>query len=363
MSYIASYPYSTIFYTFILIFSVLFAFLAQIVAKRVSANIMIGIIVLILSITAGLRSSMVGLDTMQYIRIIESTSSTYSGELYYRYFEIGFQILIKILMFLVKEPHYVLLLISLITNSLIIRTLWFFREKISFSLSIFCYITMFYFETYNILRQWLAIAIIFFAIRYLLKSRYVLFLIFVIIASTIHYSAIISLVFIPIHLFIKKKLSFNIILTFLITIPLALFGMKTFIGNYSYYLNSNISFGSKNINFGLSFIVNLGIIIFSLFLYLKKEYKFSDSNFQKQIIFICLIGQLMSILGYIYMFAGRIASYATVYQIILFSMMSKTKTLSIIIKFVIVLLGLYLFYTGLNISSQGQMPYKLSIFD
>lgn len=318
------------------------------------------LIIMILSIVGGLRDSTVGKDTWAYIQMIESSNISYSGELFYQYTEKGFQILIKLLIYILNEPQYVLISISLLTNGLIISTCWFFREKINFSLSVFCFITMFYFETYNILRQWLAIAIIFFAFRYLIRSKYGLFIAFVFIAYGIHSSAIICLLFIPTHMFIMKRIP--VIYTIIIIVFLVfsgrllnLTGISSTIESYEYYIQE---MGSTNGNFGLLFLARLGILLFSVFLYLKKEYIFEDKIFQKQIITINVLGVLLSTLGYIYMFAGRIATYATVFQIFLFAMISRTKTFSIISILMIIVLGLYLFYGGLNNSSQGQMPYR-----
>ncbi|OME82138.1 hypothetical protein BK120_15820 [Paenibacillus sp. FSL A5-0031] len=360
MNFIVSFPYSAIFYSGILFFCVIFSLLAQFSNRKLFARYMIMFVVLTLSIVAGLRGSMVGKDTWAYLQIIESTSISYSGELFYQYTEQGFQILIRLLMFVLNEPHYVLFSIALLTNSLIISTCWIFRERMNFALSVFCYITMFYFETYNISRQWLAIAIIFFAFRYLIRSKYGVFIAFIIIAFSIHNSAIICLLFIPIHMFFMKKLPIIYALIIILSLIfsgkiLNITGISSTIENYGYYINE---IGSTNGNFGLLFLARLGIFLFAIFLYLKNEYKYEDNIFQKQIIAVSFLGLLMSILGYMYMFAGRIATYATVFQILLFAMISRTKTFSFISILMIIILGIYLFYGGLNNSSQGQMPYK-----
>lgn len=361
MNYVTNFPYSAIFYSFVLVFSVLFAFAAQIVKNKITSKIMMLMVVLILSLTAGFRDSTVGIDTEAYIRIIQSTSPFYSGELYYKYVDIGFQILVKLLLQLLSDPHYVLFCVSLITNALIISTIWQLKDKISFSISIFIYITFFYFETFNILRQWLAIAIIFFAFRYLIRSKYVFFTTFVLIASTIHLSAIIAMVFIPIHVLVEKKSNIKIkiigiLITLAMTIAFIIFGYEILIGKYIHYL-SNIGF--YNGNLGLLFLVRLALLVFAVFLYLKRDFTFNDIVFQKLIISISVFGLFISVFSYMYLYAGRIATYATSFQILLYSMMNKTKSLSLIIKFIIIPLGLYLFYTGLVHSTHGQMPYKV----
>src|SRR5699024_10351989 len=93
------------------------------------------------------------------------------------------------------------------TNYLIVKSLWHFKDKVNFTLSTFLFFTIYYFQTYNITRQWLAIAIVFFAIKYLFSNKYIKYLLIVLVASTIHSSAIITLSFIPLHVWVTRKLS------------------------------------------------------------------------------------------------------------------------------------------------------------
>lgn len=148
-------------YSIILIISVSFSYIAQNSRSKTISKIFVVLVIIILSLIAGLRDVSVGIDTHAYIRAIISASYTYSGELFYRYYEIGFGILLKTLVYILKDPHYVILFISIVTNALIIKTLWRYRGDYSFSFSIFLYYTLYYFETFNISRQYLAISIIF----------------------------------------------------------------------------------------------------------------------------------------------------------------------------------------------------------
>lgn len=357
MNYIREYPFSALFYLCILLFSLLFSFVAQTSKNSMIKKISVLFLVSIISLAAGMRGVSVGKDTAAYYRIIELTSIDFTS---YNYLEIGFRILINSLSYIAREPKYVILIISFITNALIISTLWKFRAKVSFTISVFCYITMFYFETFNILRQWLAIALIFFAFRYLFKSQYLIYVFFVIVAYLIHVSAIIGLVFIPIVMLVSKKISFKNKIFTVVSLFILLILINYFMSfnNVFEKYQDNYLQHSLNVNLGLYFYVRLFIILFTIYTIIKKDYSDIELSFNKQILIISIFGLLMSTLGYMYMFVGRISTYATSFDIILFSIICRTKSNSLMIKILVIIIGLYLFYLGLSNSSQGQMPYN-----
>ena len=365
MNYIFIYPYSTLFYSLIMIISLFFAFIAQKSKTTKMQRIFVALVILSLALPAGLRDSSVGKDTWAYIRAFQSASAGYQGELFYTYYENGFSLLIKILIMILKEPYYVNLFISILTNILIIKTLWTFRNNLSFSFSIFLYYTLYYFETYNILRQYLAIAIIFFGTKFLLDKKYVIFLAFVLLASSIHRSAIIGILYIPIDILIKKKLLYRhkiLILFFILSFAffhnyvLDAIGLKSVFNKYiTYYIHKS----GINVNLGFFFVVRLAIIFFSLYVLRKKG--FIDYEFSKFIILLNLLGTILTMSGYIYTFTGRIGTYFLFNEIIFWSMLIKIKDkpLALLLKIVFVMLNLFILFSNLNGSTQGQMPYKI----
>ena len=353
---------------FVLSFACLFAFIAQKTNNKKVSRLLVVFVILTLTIPAGLRHFSVGKDTWGYIRAIESASNYYNGELFYTYYDFGFQLLMIILINIVREPNFVVLIIALITNILIIKTLWQYKDKISFSISIFCYITMYYFQTYNIMRQWLAIAIIFFAFRYLIKEKYGWFSFWIIIATSIHLSAIICFSFIPIYIFVVKKTSLKykvitsaltfIFLVFLYYAASALGLIYNIENKYQYYINGA---DFQNLNFGFYFILRIFVIVLALFLLYKNDYRSKDNIFVKIVIIFSFLGTLLTMLSYVYPYVGRIGTYAMIFEILLFSIICKTKSFNLLLKYSIILLGIYLFVSNLIISEQGQMPYKLFI--
>lgn len=82
---------------------------------------------------------------------------------------------------------------ALFTQIFMVLGIWNFKEKVSPSVALLVYYCTFYFRTYNIFRQALAVAIVFYSIGNLLNKKYTRFLVAVIIAGFFHTSAYISL--------------------------------------------------------------------------------------------------------------------------------------------------------------------------
>ncbi|MGN7941312.1 EpsG family protein [Virgibacillus sp. 6R] len=113
----------------------------------------------------------------------------------------GFSILQMILKNITEDPQLLLFITAFVTNLLIGITLYKYSRNIEISL--YVYITSGLFTvSMNGIRQFLAASIIFFSLKYLLKGEFKFYLIFVLIASTFHQSA---LILIPIYFIVRRK--------------------------------------------------------------------------------------------------------------------------------------------------------------
>ncbi len=116
-------------------------------------------------------------------------------------FERGFSVLIWIIGVINKNPQFIVFITSLINVTCVVYSL----KKYSnfFSLSIYLYITtMMYYSAFNGIRQWIASVIIFLAFKYVVDRNFKRYLIFVLIASLIHISA---LIMIPVYFIVNFK--------------------------------------------------------------------------------------------------------------------------------------------------------------
>lgn len=147
--------------------------------------------VVALSLGAGLRNDNVGLDTYQYISAFKTNFSVI-----WLFKETGFREISRLLMNAFSgNTTCLLLLYAAVTNALILYRLWDFRKDCSYSYMAFLYITLHYMNTLNIMRQYIAIAIVFFATRFLEKKGYIKFWLAVLLASVFHSSALLGLFF------------------------------------------------------------------------------------------------------------------------------------------------------------------------
>lgn len=139
----------------------------------------------------------VGVDYESYVWIfqyIEQGKSVYTEQLY--------QLLNKSVSLIGGTQYHVFAIASAITLGLIFNTI--FKHSINPSMSIFLFVAMGYlFSSFNILRQYISIAIIFFAVRFIFDNKFLPFLALVMIAILFHKTAV---VMIPLFFILRLRL-------------------------------------------------------------------------------------------------------------------------------------------------------------
>ncbi len=163
-------------------------------------------------------------DTYFYMHSFKITEFTweqidFSGDF-------GFNIYQLLLQKLSRDPQILIFTTALITNLLIVVVLYKYSRM--FELAVFVYIASGMFTTsMNGIRQYLAAAIVFFSTKYLLNGDFKKYVLIILLASTVHKSA---LVLLPIYFIVRReawtKVTF-ILLTLSIFIVL---GFNTFSG-------------------------------------------------------------------------------------------------------------------------------------
>lgn len=146
--------------------------------------------ILILTLVAGFRDYSVGTDTSMYVEIFDKYLTRGLGLVPREHLFYACGVLI-----LAITHHFsaVLLFFALVTYSLILLRFWDFRENLDLGWAVSLF-TLFYFGgTMNVMRQYVAVAIVFFATRYLKQKRYWPFLVLVALASGFHVSAVLAL--------------------------------------------------------------------------------------------------------------------------------------------------------------------------
>ncbi|WP_394186443.1 EpsG family protein [Metabacillus halosaccharovorans] len=203
------------------------------------------IVCICLVIVAGLRNT-IG-DTYFYMQTYATQDFTWEYILENK--DPGFGVLQMYLKRISNDPQILIFLTALVTNILIVITLYKYTKMIEISLYVFITSGMFI-VSMNGIRQFLAASIIFWATKYLLTGKFKQYFFIVLFASTFHESA---LILIPIYFIVRReawtKVTFLILsLAILIVIGFDQFSKILFsaIGNSQYGDYSNFGEGGAN---------------------------------------------------------------------------------------------------------------------
>ncbi|MEW9501079.1 EpsG family protein [Jeotgalibacillus marinus] len=152
---------------------------------------------LTLAVVSGLRSN-IG-DTFNYVNMY--TQDVFTWDLILANKDIGFGFLQMILQKVSSDPQILLVTTALLTNVLIVIVLFHYSRMIE--LSLYVYITGgFFLVSMNGIRQTLAAAIAFCAIKFLLNGNFIGYSLVILLATSIHQSALILL---PMYFIVRVK--------------------------------------------------------------------------------------------------------------------------------------------------------------
>lgn len=345
---------SEIFYIFIFLVVVLLARRAV----RLDRLSTIFLIILILSLVSGLRAYTVGIDTASYKDIFDAILKN-DATLAWRNIERGFLLISRLLLYINSHTNFLLFIFAILTHSLIIMRLWDFRKMASFPWMVTWYYVSFYFMSMNVLRQYCAVAIIFFATRYLHKKNYLKFVFFVGFAFLFHRSALIGLLFMGIEVINWKELDKKqkiFILLGLATVP-------TYLG----YILSNLQRYLKYfqaIGFDVGFMLPVKIALFMLLGYgLAELVRKSGFNENESLFYInrikiyYLLGLILTFFGYFFSFMDRIGLYFYLFECVFIGIVVKNRKDRVICQMIFFLLVVYSLYSEFSRNGQGILPY------
>lgn len=150
----------------------------------------------ILSLVQGLRSYSVGTDTGTYVNYFLSGGS---GQ-----FERGYELLNRVIRLMTNNPTIFLLVVAFLINGLVLRAIYKMSRDVSVSL--FAYIALYYyFNSFNGLRQYIAIAFVLTAYTYLHENRLLPAVVFIVVAMQFHKSSVIGFMLLPMYLLQKRR--------------------------------------------------------------------------------------------------------------------------------------------------------------
>ncbi|KKI91443.1 capsular biosynthesis protein [Bacillus sp. SA1-12] len=160
-------------------------------------KIMIGLALACLVLVSGLRNN-IG-DTFFYIHVYETQEFTWQYILEKK--DPGFNVLQMLLKNISNDPQLLLIVTALITNFLIIITLYKYSRMIEIGIYVFITSGMFI-VSMNGIRQFFAASLIFWATKYLLNGDFKKYFFIILFASTFHGSALILL---PVYFIVRRE--------------------------------------------------------------------------------------------------------------------------------------------------------------
>jgi len=359
MNFVLRYPGSAMLYITVVIIT---TFLAKMGKRKNNKKLSIFLIILILTLYSGVRAESVGTDTLNYVTHINLWQTI---ESYIRYpTEPGLRIISILSSYISNNISTVLIIIALIINTLIILRLWSYRDKLSFTTSIFIYSASYYIMTFSGIRQWIAIAIVFYASKYILEKSFIKYIFLILLATLFHNTAIIAIGIPIIDIFSSKyKYHKKSLLISLIIFPLIIFSVL-FLAEYNFQLISQYSNYIENITLqsGSGITLWIRIIIGLLIKFTINKDTFSSLDeylFFKRTYNVYFVGLIIIIPGYYLANINRLALYYTIYELIIFGIVSKNRKKGKL-YFVFILILAYtvlMFIIGLMSSGFGHMPY------
>ncbi|RKL66421.1 capsular biosynthesis protein [Salipaludibacillus neizhouensis] len=289
---------------------------------------------------SGLRSN-IG-DTNTYINSFQL--NVFTWETIREQNEIGFALLQMGVHYFTSDAQVFIFTCSFITLFLIVSTLYNYSRL--FELSIFVFITSgMYLVSMNGIRQYLAASIIFAGTKFLLEGKFFKYTTVILIASTIHQSAIVLL---PVYFIVRREAWSRNTMILLCAGVIGVAGYNQLseiffaaISNTDYGAYANFQEGGANV---IRVAVTASPLILAYLGRVRLKELFPKSDY---IVNLCLLGVLFMVLSTQQWIFARFAIYFDLFNLILISWVVKTfqnKNQTFVYYMIIVLYLMYFIY-------------------
>lgn len=367
------------------------------IAERFKNNKLLAYILLIIAIIipatlAGMRSDIIGTDVRNYAEPMFNAAglsdnfSDFVSTAIAHNSELGYSLLLYISSRLSNQLFISLFLTHTLIISTVVFGLWKFKQKYNKNISVFFALIIFYFIFYNtslnMIRQSIAMFIIFWAFNFLLKKNYLKYLISLAIAIAFHRTAIFGLLILLIYylvvvkasnrkaeVFVSENTSFLLslqifyssILIFIVGILVLMPNVFSAILNFGgfshytdlYFVNNTMSLSWGNLALRLPFLIILVIQ--------WKNLKIYNNRLRYFYLTITLIDILLTQLSGRSSYASRIGYYTTIFY--LYAVPDEIAAENSVLKryvmyiFIIVCVVLYWYYFMVVLGYNETVPY------
>ncbi len=311
----------------------------------------------ILSLTSGLRAYDVGIDTTSYYDAFVSDFAIRPWE----FSEEGFRVLVRVLMTLFDNPTVVFLIIAVVTNLLVVLRLWDFRNNASFAYMSFFYIAVFYIGTMNTMRQYLAVAIVFFATRFLERKKYTPFIVSLLVATSIHTTALMGMVYLFVYLWrnTPKEKQIYLGIAAVALIPAALAFVVGYESDHiANYFSSNVD------NLNATYLYRVAIFLIAVLLMWlddnnerMRNRELAPRRNENLVPLFAFMGLVASSAGMFFRFLGRLGYYFSMFEMIFWGQAIKRARWGWLLWLMPTVYALYAFGYELAFNGSGIFPF------
>jgi len=294
-----------------------------------------------------------------YFEIIDAYSLSFP------LYERGYYLLNKLISICTDNYQYVFIITSFITIYLISTTLK--KYSVSYFFSLFLFVSLyFYYNSFNLVRQYIAIAIVFYSLKYILNKNFKRFLIGTLVASLFHTTA---LVILPFYWLARLKID-NFVYFIL---PFITFGVSFFtptivkLISFIYpKFDAYVNYNSEGASSYSIIIISAFTLLYSL-VYKKRLLDINKGNLIIiNLVYFSLIFTILSMENILFF---RVSMYLYIFIVLLIPVCFKTLNRYLRVStyfFSIPIFIAYNYYLFIN-NTGGVLPYdfnfKLSFFD
>ncbi len=339
------------------------AFLGTYCAEKKDSFSLYLFVVIILSLFIGLRSYDTGTDTHEYVTAIRW--SQINGMRSYN-FEAGFVLISNFIYNIFHSETIVLFTFSFITTLFFLLRFWELRENYNLILLLFGFLTNYYLMSANIIRQILAMSIVFWSTRFIFnKNRPIVFYsIILLTAFLFHTSAIMGIgVMFFSYIFNLKKISIKQLIVLFIGLALISYFTNHLLSSPKFIvLNRYLSDVNDHFSSNLTLIMFCIVFFISYIINEREYFCLKKHNENKNIYHTLGMVVFMGLTTNSFLFSFHAVSRISLYYI-MFSMMfySYKWDNKGVVFFKYVFFSLYsikILYDALNNGYYGIMPYN-----
>ncbi len=361
-----------IIYLFTFLIVTMLSILIQLIMKnnKKAAFLLSFLCIIILSLVAGLRANSVGRDINVYglstFNNCRKFNSILSYIKFYQFKEPLYYGLNYIVFKLFGNFNVFLFILQFILSSFVFKIAYdeSKEDKGTFWLYIFAYLIFWYNTSFNIIRQSLAIIILVYAFRFLLKEKYKKYYLYVFFAFLFHSSSIIC-IFLPL---LKKISTSKKRVIYLVIVPTLLFCLFITIDSLTVLLSHYFPFFSKYYEYvkmdQTNLIVKFAILKFLVavvLLFFATGNRFRENKENLIFSFIIIIDFLLYISSNYIMFGYRLSYFFLPLFIYLIPRLDKSYSDVYAKRFyriaIICTMIFYWYYRYIAIGYDGTIPY------